>query len=122
MREAEYRARPFVKELRRKMTDAEVVLWSRLQRKQLHGFAFRRQHPIGPFIADFACVSERVVVEVDGGPHFDDDAIEYDRARDRFLREQGWRVVRITNYDVFKHINDVLDHIARMLLPPPPRR
>jgi very-short-patch-repair endonuclease len=90
-------------------------------RRALGGFTFRRQHPIGPFIADFACIEAKLAVEVDGGQHFTDEAEKYDRSRDEFLRTEGWRIARVTTTDVFKHLDNVLEHIAEMLLPPPPR-
>lgn len=101
--------------LRKHLTDAEVLLWSRLRRRYQGGYRFRKQHPIGPYIADFACIAEKLVVEVDGDTHGDDDAIAYDARRDGFMRERGWRVFRITNEDVFKRLDDVLDDIARIL-------
>ena len=104
------------------MPHAEVVLWSRVRRDAVFGKRFRRQHPIGPYIADFACVTTKLVVEVDGGTHSTSREIAHDRARDAYLKLRGWRVFRVTNESVYKNLHDVLEGIALHLpLPPPPR-
>jgi very-short-patch-repair endonuclease len=113
MRERESKSQPRAKQLRGKMPDAEVILWSRLRRSAFGGLKFRRQHPIGPYIADFACPLEWLVVELDGASHMTDDAIEYDRARDTYIRARGWNVLRFTNEDVYKNLTGVLDVIWR---------
>jgi len=74
------------------MTIAERKLWQALRDKQLNGHRFRRQHPIGKYIADFACIERKVVVELDGGQH--QDHVAYDERRTAFLQENGWRVLR----------------------------
>ena len=120
MRRGERRSRPFAKYLRRRMTDAEVILWSRLRRETVHGKRFRRQHPIGPYIGDFVCVPAWLVVEVDGATHSSDAEQTHDRRRDAYLRDRGWRVFRVTNDDVYKNLDAVLEGIARQIPPPPP--
>jgi very-short-patch-repair endonuclease len=92
------------------MTDAERRLWSRLRRRQLHGRRFRRQHPIGPFIADFACPEEKLVIELDGGQHA--DRKEQDAARTRWLAARGYRVLRFWNNDVLTQTDAVVQVIA----------
>jgi very-short-patch-repair endonuclease len=109
MRSATKESRKFAKTLRRKMTNAEVILWSRLRRHP--AYKFRRQHPIGPYIADFACMTARVIVEVDGATHGTDAQREHDRVRSTYMKRQGWRIVRVWNDDVYKRLNDVLDLI-----------
>ena len=84
-------ARERARQLRRDQTDAELALWARLRDRQLCGAKFRRQHPIGPFVADFCCPQGKVIVELDGGQHADDVAA--DQKRSRFLEEQGYRVL-----------------------------
>jgi len=102
------------------MTDAERILWSRLRRKSFDGKnRFRRQHPIGPYIADFACVAAWLVVEVDGDTHGTEEKIVHDKRRDAFMRARGWRVVRVTNLDVYKNLDVVLEGIWRALALPP---
>ena len=71
------------------MSDAERKLWHSLRAKQIDGMRFRRQHPIGRYIVDFVCLERRLVVEVDGGQHTEDDQIAHDARRDRWLRDGG---------------------------------
>jgi very-short-patch-repair endonuclease len=104
------------RQLRRDMTDAERVLWRRLRMLQM-GVRFRRQHPLGPYIADFACLSHRLIVEVDGGQHCES---AYDARRDRMLVDLGYRVLRFWNHEILLHTNEVCDHIHRSLHPHPP--
>ena len=99
---ASHRAR----QLRKTATMAEVRLWSHLRRKQLDGFRFRRQHPLGSFIVDFFCPEARLVIEVDGGQHTEDNA--HDFARTEWLEARGYRVVRFWNSDVLSKTEDVL--------------
>ncbi|MEE2525397.1 DUF559 domain-containing protein [Hyphobacterium sp. HN65] len=121
MRKSEQRSRAFAKRLRNNLTNAETILWSRLRRGGLNGQKFRRQHPIGPYIVDFACIQARLVVEVDGATHSTPDEVAYDRRRTRFLRKHGWFVYRATNPDIYENLNGVLEGIAAHLPPPPLR-
>src|SRR4030065_1400269 len=100
------------------MTDAERMLWQALREKQLYGHRFRRQHPIGKYIADFACIERKVVIELDGGQH--QDNVAYDEQRTAFLQENGWRVLRFWNNDALNNIEGVLFTIAENLAVPPP--
>jgi len=93
------------------MTDAEVIMWSRL-RDTPFGMRFRRQHPIGPYIGDFACPMARLIVEVDGGTHSTAAELAYDQRRDAYLRRRGWRVLRVSNLDVYRNLGGVLDEIS----------
>jgi very-short-patch-repair endonuclease len=97
------------------MTDAETILWSRL-RSWPH-VRFRRQHPVGPYIADFACVPAMLVIEVDGATHGSDAERARDAVRDRYLQKRGWRVVRVWNHDVYERLDDVLDVIGHHATP-----
>lgn len=83
---------------RKESTVSEGLLWSILRAKQLSGLEFRREHPIGSFIADFACATKKLIVEIDGGYH--DLTGEQDIAREQRLRELGWDVLRFTDKDV----------------------
>ena len=118
MRDDEGRARRFAKQLRQSMTDAEVILWSRLRRWPAHAIKFRRQHPIGIYIADFAVVSARLVIEVDGATHSSDAERSYDEVREIYLRLRGWRILRVQNDDIYKRLADVLEYIASQIPPP----
>jgi primosomal protein N' (replication factor Y) len=104
------------KNLRRDSTDAEQVLWDALRNRQMKGYKFRRQHPLGKFIVDFACIAHRLVIEADGGQHADnpDDAI-----RTAWLETNGWRVIRFWNNDILANPDGVLDEIMRLLQPNP---
>ena len=99
------------KELRRNLTPAERELWARLRGKQLYGLRFRRQHPIDRFIVDFCCVARNLVVEIDGHSH--GSQAGYDQARTACLEDRGYRVIRFTNEQVRRHLDAVLDEIAR---------
>lgn len=79
------------------MTIAEETLWRCLRGRGFAGMKFRRQVPIGPFIADFACIESRIVVELDGRPHEAPERQEYDRRRDGWFAAHGWRVLRLDN-------------------------
>ena len=111
MRKDEKKSRPHVKNLRKNMTEAEVILWSKLRLKEQHGVRFRRQHPVGPYIADFACVAAKLIVEVDGATHSSDGEIAYDRKRDAYMTQRGWRVIRVSNNDVYKNLDNVCEMI-----------
>lgn len=98
------------KGLRVDQTGAEGLLWRFLRNRQLNNLKFRRQHPIGNYIVDFSCAEARVVVEIDGDTHF--DQIDYDLNRTQWLAQQGLRVIRFTNQDVFDNPAEVLALIA----------
>jgi len=88
---------PFARKLRREMTVAETMLWRELRGSRLNGTKFRRQVPIGRYVVDFLCVEHRLIVELDGPPHDDPRQRAHDDARDRWLRENGYRVLRFPN-------------------------
>lgn len=102
--------------LRKSQTKSEAILWSVLRAKQVCGLKFRRQHPLGPWIVDFACVDKLLVIEIDGGYH--DQTIENDLARQEYLQRHGWRVIRFTDQDVEKNAEEIAHAIARELLLP----
>ena len=104
--------------LRQNQTNAEGLLWHYLSRKQLAGYRFRRQQPIGPYIADFACLTEKLLIELDGGQHAEQTAS--DNRRDRFLQEKGYRVLRFWNHEVFENCFGVLESIYAALPHHPP--
>ena len=109
------------RELRQPQTPAESKLWARLRNRQLGGFKFRRQHPIGRFIVDFYCAATRLVIEIDGDSHA--EQVEYDQARTAWLSEQGYRVIRFRNQDVYRRVDEVLEAIlveCQGTVPSPP--
>ncbi len=99
--------------LRQNATDAERLLWRHLRDRRLESYKFRRQHAIGHYIADFVCLSEELVVELDGGQHA--DRTEYDERRTRFMESEGYRVARFWNNDVLRDVDSVLGVILRLL-------
>ncbi|MDO9369878.1 MAG: endonuclease domain-containing protein [Sphingopyxis sp.] len=105
------------KSLRRTLTGQEKTLWGALRDRRLGGFKFRKQQPIGPFIADFVCQEQRLIVEVDGSQHAD---CEFDAKRDAFLRNRGYRVLRVWNNDVTGNLSGVLTAIFAALSDPHP--
>ncbi|MEM8557855.1 MAG: endonuclease domain-containing protein [Bacteroidota bacterium] len=103
--------------LRSHGTSAEAVLWVFLQRRQLRGRKFRRQHGIGPYIVDFYCRAESLVIELDGGVHDTPERTAYDAERQRHLEAEGLRVLRFRNEAVFADVHAVLDIIAATFTP-----
>ncbi len=106
------KARINARALRRDMTDAERKLWMGLRGEQL-GAKFRRQHPLGNYIADFACLDPKLIVELDGSQHAENQA--YDLARDAFFRTQGFEVLRFPSNAPFQNLDGVLNAIRHQL-------
>lgn len=98
--------------LRNEPTDCERKLWQFLRMRQLGGFRFRRQVPMGRYIADFACIEAKLVVEVDGGQH---QGSAHDLRRDAELVRQGFRVLRFWDSQVLQETEAVLEEILRVL-------
>ncbi len=103
------------RQLRSNSTDAEHIIWTALRAHRLNGASFRRQTPIGPFIADFVCHEAKLVVELDGGQHFEPEQLLYDERRSAFLAGKGYRVLRFNNYDVMTNREGVLETIAEAI-------
>jgi very-short-patch-repair endonuclease len=99
--------------LRQNPTDAERRLWSRLRKRQLEGWRFRRQAPLGPYVVDFACLAARLVIEVDGGQH--SWRAQQDAARKSWLEAHGYQVLRFWNNEVLASTDAVLATIRRAL-------
>ena len=105
------------KRLRRDMTEPERKLWSVLRNGRLDGAKFRRQQPVGPFIADFVCQEQRLIVEADGGQHAENLA---DARRSAFLRSKGYRVLRFWNNEIMSNLDGVAQIVATALSTPHP--
>jgi very-short-patch-repair endonuclease len=99
--------------LRHNSTKPEQVLWSLLRGRCLDGLKFRRQHPIEPYIVDFYCADEYLVVELDGESH--NESVEYDQRRSECLERLGLIVVRVTNDDVLTNLDGVAEAILRVV-------
>jgi len=106
------RVRANARALRKNSTDAERALWSEVRDHRLNGAGFRRQVPIGNYIADFVCHSAKLVIELDGGQHFSDQAEKKDAARTTVIEANGFQVIRFSNHDVMTNRAGVLETIA----------
>jgi very-short-patch-repair endonuclease len=103
--------------LRRDMTEAEKTMWRLLRARQLAGYKFRRQEPIGRYVVDFVCFQPRLVVEIDGGQHA--DSTRYEEERTGFLEREGFRVLRFWNNEVMENREGVCLKILEVLARPP---
>jgi very-short-patch-repair endonuclease len=99
--------------LRKHSTPAERQLWRLLRHRHFRHYKFKRQYPIGPYIADFICYQKKLIIELDGGQHL--EASGYDEKRSEFLRGQGYRVLRFWNNQVFEELDGVLEVILKEL-------
>ena len=102
------------RELRKRMTPEEAILWEELRSRRFQKFKFRRQVPVGRFIADFLCLSLHLIIEVDGGIH--DDQQGHDRGREELLREQGFHIIRFHNEEVQGNLPGVLARLEEEIL------
>ena len=101
---------PLAKALRRDLTPAEGILWRHVRGKRFGGFKFRRQQPLGPYIADFLCARVGLIVELDGESHVDREM--HDAARQAVLEAMGYRVLRFLNSDVYDDLEMVLENVG----------
>jgi very-short-patch-repair endonuclease len=106
--------------LRKTMPPAEAKMWNGLRSLRPLGHHFRRQVPVGPYYADFVCHAARLIVEVDGDTHFSESAHRYDATRDDVIRAEGYRILRVTNHEVMRNIDGVLQAILTELARPVP--
>jgi very-short-patch-repair endonuclease len=108
------------RELRNNLTDAEWLLWQHLRLRQLGGYKFRRQQPLGPYVVDFVCLEKRLIIEVDGGQH--NEQVTYDTERSAWLEAQGFRVLRFWSHEVLQNIEAVKEVVVKALgcFDPPP--
>ncbi|MBI4178589.1 endonuclease domain-containing protein [bacterium] len=104
-------------ELRKTMTESEKKLWYHLRLRQRDGCKFRRQHPLGPYVVDFVCLDKRLIIEVDGGQHAEQEG--YDRERTAWLESAGFRVMRFWNNEILREMEAVLEQIDQTLTPLP---
>jgi very-short-patch-repair endonuclease len=98
-------------QLRDNMTDAERQPWAKIRMNQLNGYRFYRQKPVGDYIVDFFCPKAKLIIEVDGSQHFDNETIEYDRLRGDYISSLGLKVLRFTNAEVLEHVEGVVERI-----------
>ncbi|MDP2618933.1 MAG: endonuclease domain-containing protein [Hyphomicrobiales bacterium] len=114
--------RAHAKRMRSTMSDAERALWQRLRAHRFRGLGFRRQVPVGPYIADFVCQEARLVIELDGGQHGVAGEVLHDRRRTAWLAGRGYRILRFWNDEVLKNMDGVLRRIEEELRDTPPSR
>ncbi len=103
------------RQLRHRQTDAEKALWAILRGKQMSGFKFRRQEPIGPYVVDFVSFEKRLIIEIDGGQHAETEARARDEERSMWLKRQGYEVLRFWNNDVLGNREAVAERIRLAL-------
>ena len=101
----------FARQLRRNSTLPERMLWDCLRAKRMHGIKFRRQHVIGPYVADFYCAAASLVIELDGESH--DEQVKYDEERTKYMQQRGYTVVRYLNEQVLGDLYEVAEDIFR---------
>ncbi len=92
---------------RRELTQAEARVWALLRDRRFQQIKFRRQHAIGPYVVDFACVSSRLVIEVDGLSHAREEQAAFEARRTEFLEAAGWRILRVANAEALWAIDNV---------------
>ena len=99
------------RDLRVKQTEAEKILWQKLRNRQIDGFKFFRQYSIGKYIADFYCSELRLVIELDGSQHYEENVFEYDKIREEFMKSLDIQTIRFNNLDVFKSLDEVMERV-----------
>jgi very-short-patch-repair endonuclease len=99
--------------LRKNMTDAERKMWQNLRNRQVGGYKFRRQKPIGPYIVDFVCLEKKIIIEVDGGQHASNT--NSDTLREDYLKKKGYKILRVWNHEVLRNTESVLEWILKDL-------
>jgi very-short-patch-repair endonuclease len=102
----------FAKSQRRMAIDYVLIVWQWLRDRQVLGQKFRREHPVPPYTVDFFCVELGLVIEIDGQPHLTPEGIAHDRVRDRFLKSQGYKILRIPGYEILRDSQSVRNRIV----------
>jgi very-short-patch-repair endonuclease len=101
----------YSRDLRKNMTDAERLLWLKIRGKQLRGYQFYRQKPIGNYILDFYCPKVKLVIEIDGGQHYSSEGKQKDEIRDNYMEQMGLKALRFSDIEVFKNLDEVIEVI-----------
>ena len=105
----------YSRRLRKEMTDAERLLWSKIRGKQVKGFQVYRQKPIGRFVVDFYCPKAKLVIELDGGQHYSEVIQAKDESRDKYMESVGLKVLRFSDTEVFENLPGVIEEIWNRL-------
>jgi very-short-patch-repair endonuclease len=111
--------RQLARNLRSNMTDAELLLWSKIRRKEIYSRQFYRQKNIANYIVDFCCPRENLILEIDGGQHYTDEGLRKDQARDQYLERLGFTVMHFSDVEVLKNIDGVVEQIYQHLIKSP---
>ncbi len=111
--------KPLARNLRNNMTDAEQLFWTKVRKKQINDYQFYRQKNIGNYIVDFYCPKKKLVVEIDGGQHYENHEIKRDQERDQYMQTLGFTVLRFSDIDVLTNIDGVIKRIHEHLNHPP---
>ena len=106
----------FAKQNRKEATVEEDIIWQEIRNRNIAGFKFRRQHPVAGYIPDFVCLENRLIIEIDGGYHNDEEQKIFDKGRENWLNEQGFTMIRFTNDEVNSNLKDVLKSIEQALI------
>ena len=101
--------------LRKGSTEQERIIWGLVRNRQLNGLKFVRQYPIGKYIADFACRRLKLVIELDGGQHNEDDNINYDNERTKYMEAEGYRVIRFWNNEIDNNLEGVYERLLEII-------
>jgi very-short-patch-repair endonuclease len=99
------------RELRKNQTPEELIFWAHVKNRKFHGYKFRRQYSIGNYVVDFYCPELKLVVEIDGGQHYEENRIEHDKFRTKFFNDAGMKVRRYTNLDIKNNLESALDDL-----------
>ncbi len=110
-REYNQNLKPKSQNLRKNMTDAEITLWLKIKGKQIKNKQFYRQKTIGNYIVDFYSPKAKLIIEVGGSQHYEEAGLKKDKARDEYFKSLGLKVLRFTNIEVLKNIQDVVEKI-----------
>ncbi len=103
------------RQLRQDITKAEKIIWEKIKNRQIENCKFRRQYSVDKFVIDFYSPILKLAIEIDGDSHFQDDAVEYDVARQVFIESVGIKFIRFTNEDVYRNLSGVLESIAQTI-------
>jgi very-short-patch-repair endonuclease len=101
--------------LRKKSTPQEIILWSKLKNRNFENLKFRRQYSIGKYIVDFICLENKLIIELDGWQHKEENQERYDKERTKYLEKPGFKILRFWNNEVNNNLNGVILKIERLL-------
>ena len=115
-RERSAEAIEFARRQRKEANEFAWTVWQWIRGRKCHGQKFRREVPIGPYTADFCCIENKLIIEIDGEPHFTEEGLAKDRVRDRHLQDLGYKVLRFHGYDVIRDDGKAHERIWQFVL------